>query len=74
MALAVWRWARAKVVANPADSATGKCNSSSPVGGAANEVWFDDAKSLAPKYAVAESNNLRGIGVWEVCCVFTACR
>ena len=47
-------------------SAAGKCNSSSPIGAAANEVWFDNPKSLAAKYAVARSNGLRGVGVFQV--------
>ena len=29
------------------------------------EVWYDDAKSLAPKYALARDNGLRGVGMWQ---------
>ena len=28
------------------------------------EVWYDDAKSLKPKYAIARDNGLRGVGMW----------
>jgi len=29
-------------------------------------VWYDDAISLAPKYALARNNNLLGVGMWSV--------
>lgn len=30
-----------------------------------NVVWFDDVKTLTPKYALARSQDLRGIGMWS---------
>lgn len=29
------------------------------------EVWFDDAETLTPKYALAGEYKLRGVGMWE---------
>ena len=29
------------------------------------EVWYDDATTLAPKYALARTNGLRGVGMWQ---------
>ena len=29
-------------------------------------IWYDDAKSLAPKYELAKSKGLRGVGIWEI--------
>jgi len=31
-----------------------------------NVIWYDDEKSLANKYKIAQDNNLLGVGVWEV--------
>lgn len=31
----------------------------------ATEIWFDDAKSLVPKYALATKYGLKGVGMWE---------
>jgi hypothetical protein len=28
-------------------------------------IWFDDAASLAPKYAIASKYGLAGVGMWE---------
>lgn len=29
------------------------------------EIWFDDAATLAPKYALSEKYGLKGVGMWE---------
>ena len=29
-------------------------------------IWYDDAKSLTPKYDLAKSKGLRGVGIWEI--------
>ena len=31
-----------------------------------NIVWYDDATSLAPKYALARDSKLLGVGMWSV--------
>lgn len=31
-----------------------------------NVIWYDDAKSLTPKYALARDNDLLGVGCWEM--------
>ena len=28
-------------------------------------IFYDDAQTLAPKYALAKNNGLRGVGMWE---------
>lgn len=33
------------------------------------QVWYDDANSLALKYQVAVTNNLLGIGFWNLDCL-----
>ena len=30
------------------------------------QLWYDDATTLAKKYAVAKNNGLRGVGCWKV--------
>lgn len=29
------------------------------------EIWFDDAETLSPKYALVSSYGLKGVGMWE---------
>ena len=29
-----------------------------------NSIWYDDAQTLKPKYAIAKSNKLYGVGMW----------
>lgn len=31
----------------------------------ASQIWFDDAETLAPKYALATKYDLGGVGMWE---------
>ena len=49
------------------DSQTWKieCNGACVDGKKGGVIWIDDATTLAPKYALARDNNLRGVGVWE---------
>jgi di-N-acetylchitobiase len=49
------------------DSQTWKivCNGACVDGKKGGEIWIDDATTLAPKYALAKQNKLRGVGVWE---------
>lgn len=30
-----------------------------------NTVWYDDVQTLTPKYALARSQGLRGVGMWS---------
>ena len=50
------------------DSQTWKitCNGACVDGKKGGEIWIDDATTLAPKYALAQSNGLRGVGVWTI--------
>ena len=47
-------------------SASHYVNYVDPTTGAVRQIWFDDAASLAPRYAVAVAAGLRGIAVWNV--------
>jgi Di-N-acetylchitobiase len=38
-------------------------------GGAVTQVWFDDPRSLAVKYAYAKGQGFGGVGMWHVDCV-----
>eukprot|EP00045_Choanoeca_perplexa_P003911 m.34335 g.34335 ORF g.34335 m.34335 type:complete len:367 (+) comp12290_c0_seq1:55-1155(+) len=40
--------------------------------GTIRQVWFDDVQSLTPKFALATSYNLRGVGVWNFDCLHDA--
>ena len=31
-----------------------------------NVIWYDDARSLTPKYKLAKDNKLRGVGAWQI--------
>ena len=31
-----------------------------------NTIWYDDASTLTPKYALARDNGLLGVGMWSV--------
>ena len=31
-----------------------------------NVIWYDDAKSLKPKYNLARDNKLYGVGIWKI--------
>ena len=31
-----------------------------------NVIWYDDARSLTPKYKLARDNKLRGVGAWQI--------
>jgi len=42
-----------------------KCNGFCKPDNRATEIWFDDAQSLAPKYALASKYGLKGVGMWE---------
>jgi len=42
-----------------------KCGGFCVEGKRATEVWFDDPVSLAPKYALAATYGLKGVGMWE---------
>jgi len=42
------------------------CNGGCIDGKKGNVIWYDDEKSLAKKYALANDNGLMGVGVWEV--------
>ena len=49
------------------DSQTWKidCNGACVDGKKGGTIWFDDATTLAPKYQLAHSNKLLGVGVWQ---------
>ena len=40
----------------------GKCRGDGKPGGV---IWYDDATTLKPKYALAKDNKLRGVGIWQ---------
>lgn len=42
-----------------------KCEGFCQPGNRATEIWYDDAKSLQPKYALATKYGLKGVGMWE---------
>ena len=42
------------------------CNGACVDGKTGGKIWIDDATTLAPKYALAQSNGLRGVGVWTI--------
>ena len=42
------------------------CKSECLKGKKGRTVWYDDAETLAPKFALAGKNKLRGVGVWTV--------
>ena len=46
---------------HPGTSRTATCQGV-PTG---TEVWYDDATTLKPKYALARDNGLRGVGMWR---------
>ncbi len=48
---------------HPGTSKTATCQGV-PTG---TEVWYDDATTLKPKYALARDNGLRGVGMWRAC-------
>ena len=42
-----------------------KCKGDCLPGKGGDKVWYDDAETLAPKFALAGKNHLRGVGIWE---------
>jgi di-N-acetylchitobiase len=43
-----------------------KCNGDCIHDKTGGTIWFDDAKSLTPKYKLAKDNGLLGVGCWEI--------
>lgn len=41
------------------------CHGDCVPGKGGDKVWYDDAETLGPKFALAGKNNLRGVGIWE---------
>lgn len=42
------------------------CNGACVDGKTGGKIWYDDSTTLKPKYALAHSNGLRGVGVLEI--------
>jgi len=42
------------------------CDGQCLKGAKGDEIWFDDATTLKPKYKVADDNDLLGVGVFEI--------
>jgi spore germination protein YaaH len=42
------------------------CNGACMEGKKGDIIWYDDAKTLAPKYKIAKDNELLGVGIWTV--------
>jgi spore germination protein YaaH len=40
--------------------------------GSIHQLWFDDVSSLRPKFQLAAQYNLRGVGVWNFDCLYSA--
>ena len=43
-----------------------ECNGKCRDDKAGGIIWFDDATTLKPKYALAKQYQLRGVGVWQM--------
>jgi len=42
------------------------CNGACIDGKKGGVIWYDDEKTLAPKYKLAADNNLYGVGIWQI--------
>ena len=50
---------------NDSDTWIAQCKSTCTDKSKGNVIWYDDAKSLAPKYKLAKDHNLHGVGMWK---------
>eukprot|EP00912_Choanoflagellata_sp_UC4_P000993 UC4_evm2s611 len=44
----------------------GNCNVDPTTNHSGGVIWYDDAQTLAPKYALARNKSLLGVGVWKI--------